>query len=1374
MGVPAFAAAAPAPGPAYEVRHFTVEDGLPVDGLTDLVFDGDGYLWISTFDGVAWFDGVRFRTLNTGNTPGMNSARVLALERDEEGAVWALPQLAPPIRLTPGSARAFGSELGLGAEYALTFRADPGRNFLVGTWNGIRRFDGNRLVPLGPDSLRLEARVIHREDSGVVWAGSRDSGAVRIQGDRIRRFGTADGLPSNDVRAISDGPGGAVLIGTSRGLVAVRDGRVAPLDTDPARPDLELNLLATSSGRDTVWAAGPEGLFRITGTGLVRVVPPPPPGGPCRLSRGRRGRIWYSAAGSLYRDGDPVFEAPSNIRAVTVDPEGGIWVGTERDGLYRLVPPAYRMLLPGRSCYPVLEDGAGGVWVGTIHDGLYRIRDGVPERVPFPTRSIQALHRDPDGTLWVGTDGGLYRGRDGGWEWVAWEGLAEGEIVPVYALWRDRAGALWVGSGSGLHRLTGDGWEHFLVQQGEVAEFVRVFLEGPDGTLWMGLKGGGVIRLQDGRFRRWTTAEGLSSDNVRSLYLDGDGVLWIGTEDRGLARLDPGGTPELAAVTPRDGLHDYVVNCILEDENGRLWMSGNRGVYHVRLDELNGFVRGDAGSVHSTLWTGRIETNGGVQSAGIRAGDGSFWFPTVKGVLILDPRKVSEAPVAPAVRIVAARSRDTALAVDSGRLLLPPGPRDFDITYTAPAFRAPENLDFRYRLVGLDADWRDAGDRRVAYFTHVPPGSYRFEVVVVGETPYSGPTPTVLEITVPKRFHETAWFRGGIGLLVVGLGFAGYRRRVGNIEKRQRELTGLVRDRTRALRREKEVSEGARHDAESALATVERQARRLEELDWAKSRFYANISHEFRTPLTLALGPLEDVLAGLRGTVPDEARRDIETATRSSRRLLRLVNQILELAKLEAGHLKARRHTDDLVGLLRDVVQDFVPLAERRSVRFELTVPPEPVWVRFDPGLLAEVFLNLLGNAFKFTPAGGTVTLAVEPEPAANRVRVSVRDTGPGIPAEELPHVFERFHQVDEAGLRLRPGTGIGLALARELVTLHEGSIGVDSRPGEGSVFTVGLPLQAPPEEMEGTRARLPAARERFVPDDGVPEPPPAAAPAPAGGGAAEEACTILVVEDSAELRAYLVRHLAADYRVLEASDGAEGLERIRRDLPDLVVSDVLMPGLTGYDLVRRVRRDPDVGFVPIILLTARAALDDTLEGLGAGAEDYVLKPFRIEELRARVAAVLASRHRLRERLLAELDPGSGPGPAGAAAVSAEPPPGPAPGAAPSADERFLARVREAVAAGFPDESFAVPQLAEAVGMSRSHLFRRLRELEAPGPAEMIREVRLARAAELLRARAGNVGEIAYGVGFRSLAHFSRAFRERFGVPPSRYGGSDR
>jgi signal transduction histidine kinase/ligand-binding sensor domain-containing protein/CheY-like chemotaxis protein/AraC-like DNA-binding protein len=1371
---PARAASNPsgADTPPYEVRRFTVDDGLPVNGITDLVFDRDGYLWVSTFDGVAWFDGLHFRTLNPGNTPGLSSARVLALERDAEGGVWTLPQLAPPSRLTFDSARTFGPERGFGAEYALTFGSTSGKDFLLGTWNGVQRFDGERLVSLLPDSLRFEARVLHRDDSGAVWAGSRQAGALRIGEGGIRRFTTVEGLPSDEVRAFADGPGGAVLIGTTRGLVAVRGDRVVPVEFRPAIPEQEVDRLLVSPGRDTIWVSGPEGLFRVVEGRLARELPPPPPGGPCRLVRDARGRVWYSAARTLYRDGEPVFETPSGIRSVLVGPEGGVWVATERDGLYQLVPPRYRMLLAGRSCYPILEDRDRSVWVGTIRGGLYRIRDDAPEPVPFPSPAIQALHQDPDGAMWVGTDAGLFRRRRGGWERVRWDGMADGDHVPVYALHRDRSGALWVGSGSGLHRLTGGKWEHFLTQQGEVSEYVRSFLESPDGSLWMALKGGGVLRRRNGGFRRWTTAEGLSSDNVRSLHLDDDGVLWIGTEDRGLVRLDPGGDPEIVSITPRNGLYDYVVNCILEDSGGRLWMSGNRGVYRIFRAELNAFARGEVASVHSILWTGRIETNGGVQPAGIRASDGRFWFPTVKGVLVLDPRSHPEASEPPAVRIEAATRRNAVLPVDSGRLRLPAGPREFDVAYTAPAFRAPQNLRFRYRLIGLDGAWLDAGTRRVAYFTHVPPGSYRFEVEAVGETPSAAGLPTVLEITVPKRFHETVWFRGGIAFLAVALGFVGYRRRVVNVEKRERELARLVQERTRDLHHEKEVSEGARRDAEAALATVERQARRLEELDRAKSRFYANVSHEFRTPLTLALGPLEDVLAGLRGEVPEEARRDIETASRSSRRLLRLVNQILDLAKAEAGHLQARRHTADLVGLLRDVAQDFVPFAERQKLRFELEVPEEPVWVRFDAGLLTEVFLNLLGNAFKYTPSGGTVHLQVTPDPLLGRVWVRVRDTGPGIPAAELPHIFERFHQVDEAGIRMRPGTGIGLALTRELVNLHDGSIGVESRPGEGSTFIVELPLEAAPVSVPEGEPRSPGVRERFPLDEGV----GSALPVPSSRPATkeEDTPTVLVVEDNAELQAYLTRHLGAEYRVLAAGDGTEGLELIRRELPDLVVSDVLMPGLTGYQLVREVRRDPDVRFVPIVLLTARAALDDTLKGFEAGAEDYVLKPFRVEELRARIAAVLASRRRLRESLLAGVEAGD----AATAPLDAEAGSEPRAAASPkagsrppvSADRRFLDRVRAAIDAGFPDESFSVPELAAAVGMSRSHLFRRLKDLGVSSPSDMIREARLARAAELLRARAGNVGEIAYGVGFRSLAHFSRAFRERFGVPPSRYG----
>jgi signal transduction histidine kinase/CheY-like chemotaxis protein len=541
---------------------------------------------------------------------------------------------------------------------------------------------------------------------------------------------------------------------------------------------------------------------------------------------------------------------------------------------------------------------------------------------------------------------------------------------------------------------------------------------------------------------------------------------------------------------------------------------------------------------------------------------------------------------------------------------------------------------------------------------------------------------------------------------------------------------------------------------ESRLAIEGAEAEQLRELEHARSRFFANVSHEFRTPLTLTLGPLDDLRSGLHGPLTPEVTEQVELARRSAGRVLNLIEQILELTRLEAGRTRLRARRLDVVAFAREIALSFAQFAERKSIAFDVQLPAHPIEIYADPAQLEKVLSNLLSNAFKFTPAGRAVRLTVEL--ADGVVHILIRDSGPGIPAAELPHIFERFHRVENDATDRQPGTGIGLALARELVDLHGGSLAAESESGFGSTFTVTLRLgkaHLEPDQLVADdesapwQASAPVLMELVGPGE----------QAEADDEEEDDVTTVLVVEDNHEVRAYIRKHLAPTYRVLEADDGQRGLEMTKRLLPDLVLSDVMMPGMDGYALCRAIKQDPETDFIPVVLLTARAAPEDRMEGLHGRADDYLTKPFDVPELLARVDNLIASRRLLRDRFASDH-------PAGvrvelhAGTVDVQP-----------ADERFLEQVRAAIEKNLADETFSVERLARAVAHSRGHLHRRLRELLGESPSDVIRRMRLERASQLLEADAGSVSTIAYAVGFKSLSHFSNRFHEQFGVRPSAF-----
>lgn len=549
--------------------------------------------------------------------------------------------------------------------------------------------------------------------------------------------------------------------------------------------------------------------------------------------------------------------------------------------------------------------------------------------------------------------------------------------------------------------------------------------------------------------------------------------------------------------------------------------------------------------------------------------------------------------------------------------------------------------------------------------------------------------------------------------------------------------------------------EHAYAELRDSLATSEQ----LKSLDELKTSFFTNISHEFRTPLTLILGPAEDLAADH----PDPAaRRSGGLILRNAQRLLRLVNQLLDLSKLEAGAMELLPTAGDAASLARQQAATFASLAEARGVQFH-TEGPVRLPLVFDAPKLETIISNLLTNALRFTPPGGEVVLgwraiaATAAEPAA--VAFTVCDTGPGIAASQLPQLFNRFYQGTSSSVPgAQPGTGVGLTLVKELTELHGGTVRVSSPPGQGTTFVVRLPVglvpvgsaAVPPETGNGPLAAAEQALAFPSPFDDYPEPE-------------AEADVVLFIEDNEDVREFVRASLApAGYRLLEAANGLLGVEIALEHVPDLIVSDVMMPLLDGYGVVRQLKAHSATSHVPIVLLTAKSAGPDRLEGLETGADAYLGKPFAARELRAQVRNLLVLRDRNRTLMHLAQPPEPAATPAAEQTNTAAPPP-----LLSAIDRNFLEKVVSTVEMNLGDSEFDVDHLSRAVALSRTQVHRKLRALTGQAPAEYIRTARLQRALALLRERAGTVSEISYQVGFGSPAHFSTVFSRQFGYPPS-------
>jgi signal transduction histidine kinase/DNA-binding response OmpR family regulator len=541
----------------------------------------------------------------------------------------------------------------------------------------------------------------------------------------------------------------------------------------------------------------------------------------------------------------------------------------------------------------------------------------------------------------------------------------------------------------------------------------------------------------------------------------------------------------------------------------------------------------------------------------------------------------------------------------------------------------------------------------------------------------------------------------------------------------------------------------------------------------SRSRFFANVSHEFRTPLTLILGPLDDWLSR-PDDLPDAQKAPMRRMQRNARRLLRLINHLLDLAKLEVGEWRINPETANLTAFARDTVRSFEDEARRRKIDLQFDAEDD-VTASFDPSAMETILSNLIANALKFTPEGGRVRVSLQRE--GDAATLTVRDTGPGIPEEDLPHVFDRFHQSDDSSLRQHDGTGIGLALTRELLHRHGGSIDVESEVGFGTTFTLTIPPASSSTEADtatptGAKQTASSTRPADTPAErSAPSPQPPTESRPDINGESDingrpdaeaetsDRETLLIIDDDPDIRAYVRDGLSDRYAVIGAENGADGLDEAEDNPPDLIITDVMMPGMDGYDLCRSVKSSDVLDHVPVLILTARSEPERAAEGFEAGADGYLGKPFSLRDLRARIDSLLANRRRMRERFRASAPPSRD--------VDV-----PEPEDVASADRRFVNSARDAVLDHLDDEHFNVDAFAAEVGLSPRQLQRKLKSITDRTPSAFIRRIRLERGAQLIERDAGTISEIAYRVGFSSPSYFSRCFREEFGMPPSEFEAS--
>ena len=537
--------------------------------------------------------------------------------------------------------------------------------------------------------------------------------------------------------------------------------------------------------------------------------------------------------------------------------------------------------------------------------------------------------------------------------------------------------------------------------------------------------------------------------------------------------------------------------------------------------------------------------------------------------------------------------------------------------------------------------------------------------------------------------------------------------------------------------------EEAKNKIEITLNELKIAQAQLQELDKLKSRFFANISHEFRTPLTLILGQIDSIMSG---SIKIKEKGKLQIADRNAKRLLALINQLLDLSKLESGSMKLKAEQHNIVSFFKSLFYSFESLAESQKIILKFESEYKNIPVVFDPDKMEKIFYNLISNAFNFVASEGEIEVCLNVIDSI--VEIRIKDSGIGIPSDRLPHIFDRFYQVDGSATRKHEGTGIGLAVTKELIELHKGNISVNSKEGEGSEFIIQLPLGDFTIEKDEF-IKLQTETSLQVNGFNTTETEEKIPLLNYSGSDNHE--IILIVEDNFDLRNYIRELLETDYKVIEASDGAEGVSKAKDEIPDLIITDVMMPEMDGFQFSNKIRNNEKTCHIPLIMLTAKAGFEDKMEGLESGVDAYITKPFNAKELKVQIDNLLKQRKLLRERY------------SKATVIK------PSEVSVISADQAFLQKIIQIIENHCGDYQFSVEQLAEYVNMSISQLNRKLNALIGQPAGQLMRSLRLQRAADLLKQNAGSVSEICFNLGFKDHAYFSRAFKKQFGCSPSDY-----
>lgn len=1212
-------------GYKMHIYKFDAENATIGNQIVDIDEDRDGNIWISGWSGLRKFDRrtktfTAYSHTSSKKFPTQNTAKVFI---DSREMIWMITFENKLFRLDPKSGKfKYFNTLKVEAEQTSELLGERWYYVLINenifeddsenVWFGSAS-KGLFCIPKGSDKLveykHSEADrntisndsvvCLYQDQNGIIWISTL-GGGLNSFNKKTKKFthyknerDNPNSLINNYAYHIYEDKSGLFWISTHGGIdLFDRNKRTfTHLKADPEREDQTI-FPVYEDENNNIWLLD----YDIEGVVFYE----------------RKLRTF-----THYRNipNDPnSFKGGHELWSYFVDNTNILWIGTWEGGVGKLdfSNQAFSYFINDKMVYDELkvdigwnvitEDALGNYIIGTFGKGLHFF-DSKGKSItsfkhsPFNSGSIfsdyvSACYLDKAGTLWIGTaqpetDKEPVLSRyDKSSKTFKHYLIYNPKIkwwYPIWTIYEDKFGTLWIGTQVGLYEFN-KGTSTFKFYQADsitrvINNRIDKIIEDKKGRMWYGTDGLGLVEFDKVTKK---SSRYLETESIVGIIEESSGKLWLASLASGLILFDPE-TNQAEYISQKHGFINFVTLGMLEDDNGDLWIITRNMLlkYNLHTSLFRKYGKADG-----------LDFNEFYAHSNFKSSSGKLFFEGDMGIITFYPDEIKDNPFPPFVVITNLSlfnrpEENLEFEKDITELKeveLSYSQNDLHLEFVALHYSYPANNQYKYKLENFDNNWINAGTQRNATYTNLDPGEYEFKVIASNCDGIWNETGTSIKIIINPPIWATTWAYLLYALLTLALIYFFWKLNHRRIK--------------------------AKHEYEMSKF----EAEKLHEVDEMKSRFFANISHEFRTPLTLILGPAKDIIEKSKD---NEAKQNAGLIKRSANRLFGLVNQLLDLSKLEAGKMKLETREIDIIPLLKGLVLSFSSLAERKKITLSFNTTEEKINVYLDRDKIEKIINNLLSNAFKFTPEGGKIDFTVTKQ--TNTLELRISDSGKGIAKDHLDKIFDRFYQIDRSYTREQEGTGIGLALTKELVELHKGKIEVESEEGKGTTFTVTIPLgkeHLKPEEIiesvkedeELTQMEKlifePEAKKEMVSIDIFTE---------------TDKPLLLIVEDNDDVRKYIISHLKSAYRIVEAVDGEDGVEQALNYIPDLIISDVMMPKMDGFQLCNKVKTDERTSHIPFIMLTAKAASQDKIAGYETGADDYIMKPFDAAELKVRI-----------------------------------------------------------------------------------------------------------------------------------------------------------